>query len=94
MRRTPPKDNDGLSVDIDSPASCISHLKKTFGTASLHVGRVRSVGLDVIIDVAPHANITGTFPQEQDRAEAERAAGLLARQARFIEPEQLAESNL
>jgi hypothetical protein len=87
FRRPPPKDEDGLSVDVVSPNSCASVLRDCFGVASLHVGRIRNVGLDVVVDESPHANITGLPCSADDQTEAERLASQLARQARFISPE-------
>jgi len=79
-------DETGLSVDTTSAKSCASLLKNC-AVASLHVGRIRSLGLDVISDAAEHANILG-IPQEPDKvAEAEYLAGQLAKQARYVPPE-------
>jgi hypothetical protein len=87
VRRPPPQDGDGLSVDIQSAASCASALNKCHGVASLHVGRTRDLELDIVIDKAPHANITGVPRPEEDQANAERLASQLARQARVVPPE-------
>lgn len=84
FRRPPPKDEDGLSVDISSPQSCSSALRNCYGVASLHVGRVRDIGLDVVVDDAPHAAITGLPRREDDPARAERLASLLSRQSRLL----------
>jgi hypothetical protein len=75
IRRPPPADVDGLSVDSLSAESCISPLRESFGAASLHVGRIRGLGLDVVIDHAPHANIVGIPLQSEDLAKVERLAG-------------------
>jgi hypothetical protein len=83
-RRPSPADDDGLSVNVASPQSCTSSLRQCFGVASLHVGRVRDAGLDVVVDAAPHANIIGLLRDTDDRTEAERLASLLARQARLV----------
>jgi hypothetical protein len=82
-----PVDHDGLSVDIASAASCTAPFRKCYGVASLHVGRVRRIGLDIVVDMAPHANITGVPRPEDDAANAERLAGLLAKQSRLVPPE-------
>ena len=87
FRRPAPKDDDGLSVDVVSPRSCASALNKCFGVASLHVGRVRGLGLDVQLDESPHANITALPRSTDDQAKAEWLASQLARHARFIPPE-------
>ncbi len=42
--RPSPKDDDGLSVDLESPESCKANLT-CFGVASLHVGKVRDIDL-------------------------------------------------
>jgi len=87
VRRPPPKDDDGLSVDIECPQSCVSELNSSFGVGSLHVGRIRALGLDVVVDDAPHAVITGVPREAEDKASAERFASQLAKQARFISPD-------
>jgi hypothetical protein len=87
FRRDSPHDDDGLSVNIESPRSCAATLKNCH-VASLHVGRIRDLGLDVVIDDPPHANITGLPRISEDRTRAERLASQLAKQARFIPPEQ------
>jgi hypothetical protein len=86
IRRPPPADEDGLSVNVESPESCASALRECFGVASLHAGRVRDMGLDVVVDAPPHANITGLPRQTDDRTQAERLASLLARDARLLSP--------
>jgi len=92
ISRPPPTDEDGLSVDIQSPRSCHETLNKCHGVVSLHVGRVRDLGLDIVVDDSPHANITGLPRQEDDRTEAEHLASLLARQARIVPPDQYLDS--
>jgi hypothetical protein len=87
VRRLAPADEDGLSVDIESALSCSLALKKCHGVAGLHVGRVRTLGLEVVVDEAPHANITGVPRSTDDQAQSERLASLLARQARLVPPE-------
>lgn len=88
VRRPAPVDDDGLSVDVDSARSCALALNKCHGVASLHVGRVRDLGLDVVVDKVPHANITGIPRATEDAALAERFASELARQARLVPPDQ------
>jgi hypothetical protein len=56
LLRPSPKDDDGLSVDIESAKSCASALSKCHGVASLQVGYLRTLGLDVAVDEVPHAN--------------------------------------
>lgn len=90
IRRPRPKDADGVSV---SPASICSieetrnKLNKCYGVVSLHVGRVRDIGLDVQQNGPDHASIVDIPYQEDDPLEAERLAGLLARQSRIQWPE-------
>jgi hypothetical protein len=76
----------GLSVNlasVRSPEQCAAKFKKCHGIASLHVGRVRDLGLDVEQDSPDHANITGLPSREDDPAKAERLAGLLAKRSRL-----------
>lgn len=73
-------------------------LKKVHGVVSLHVGRVRDLSLDVLPDDPEqvqaqghdydpcHANIVHLPCIEDDPKEAERLAGLLARQSRWVAP--------
>jgi hypothetical protein len=80
------KDEVGISVNIAtvcSPQECASRFNRCNAVASLHVGRVRDLGLDIIQNKPNHAYITG-LPQEDDLAEAERLAGLLAKKSRII----------
>lgn len=79
----------GLSVNIEgrcSPQQCADKFDKCFGVASLHVGRIRDLdlGLDVIAGETDHALITGLPYQNDNLAEAERIAGLLAKQSRIV----------
>ncbi len=77
----------GLSVNIAetcSPEQCAKPFKNCFGVASLHVGRVRDLGLDVVRDSRTHANIIGLPHSTDNLAEAERLAGLLAKQSRIV----------
>lgn len=84
FRRPPPKDLDGVSLDTTSPKSCASTLKKCHGVASLHVGRLRDLGLDVVPGAGSHAAIAGLPDPQADTAMAERLASQLARQARVV----------
>jgi hypothetical protein len=77
----------GLSVNIASvcsPEQCARLFRKCYGVASLEVGRVREIGLDVEQDSPNHANIVGLPHQEDDLAEAERLAGLLAKRSHIV----------
>ena len=76
----------GLSVNIStvcSPEDCAERFRCK-AVASLHVGSVRNLGLDIVQDMPTHANITGLPYREDNLAEAERLAGLLAKQSRII----------
>ena len=55
-----------------------------YGVTTLHAGRIRDIKLDVEQDEPTHANITGLPYKEDNETEAERLAGLLAKQARLI----------
>lgn len=73
----------GLSVHWNcTPEQSREDFSKCYGVLSLHVGRVRTLALDVIPDEATHANITGVPYKETNAKEAERLASLLAQQAR------------
>jgi hypothetical protein len=77
----------GLSVNIASacsPQQCAELFRKCYGIASLEIGRVRELGLDVEQDSPNHANIVGLPYQENNLAEAERLAGLLAKRSQIV----------
>jgi len=79
------ENEEGLSVSYDStPQQCAAGFNKCHGVASLHVGRIRDLGLDVIPDEPRHANIVGLPHREHDPAEAERFARQLQKQARLV----------
>jgi len=84
-----PSDVDGLSISIAaacSPEQCMAQFRACFGLATLHVGRMRDLGLNVIADAPDHACITGLPVQDHDPLHAERLARLLASQARLLQP--------
>jgi hypothetical protein len=77
----------GLSVNpsnICSPEQCAALFCKCYGVASLEVRTVRQIGLEVEQDSVNHANILGLPHRDDDLAEAERFAGLLARQSQIV----------
>jgi len=77
----------GLSVNLASvysPAQCAELFRKCYGIASLEVGRIREIGLDVEQDSVTHASIIGLLHREDNLAEAERLAGLLAKRSRIV----------
>ena len=92
-------DTDGLSVGIKGVCTLEefqSSLRKVHGVVSLHVGHVRDLNLDVLPDDPQfvekqgfeydpcHANIVRLPYVEDDAKEAERLAGLLAKQSRWV----------
>ncbi len=77
----------GLSVNlvsVCSPQQCADRFRKCYGIASLEVGNVREIGLDVEQDSVNHANIIGLPHKDNNLAEAERLAGLLAKRSQLI----------
>ena len=58
--------------------------RKCYGVASLEIGSVRALGLEVAQDTVNHANILGLPHREDDLAQAERLAGLLAKRSRLV----------
>ena len=82
------KGETGLSVNIAavcSPEDCAARFTKCKFVASLQVGTVRNLGLDIIQDQHNHANITGLPYREDDLAEALRLASSLAKQSTTIQ---------
>ncbi|HIK10207.1 MAG TPA: hypothetical protein IGS52_08065 [Oscillatoriaceae cyanobacterium M33_DOE_052] len=79
--------DSGLSVFIAtavSPPECAAKFDRCFGVASLHVGRIRDIGLDVVPDKVNHACIIGLPYREDNAAAAQRLAGLLGKQSRIV----------
>ncbi|MHC5829259.1 MAG: hypothetical protein ACYT04_78435, partial [Nostoc sp.] len=77
----------GLSVNLASvcsPEECAGLFRKCYGIASLEVGRIREIGLDVEQDLVNHANIVGLPDREDNLALAERLAGLLAKRSHIV----------
>lgn len=77
----------GISVNIASvctPQQCAQRFRKCYGIASLEIGLIREIGLDVEQDSSNHANIIGLPHKEDNLVEAERLAGLLAKRSRII----------
>lgn len=78
---------NGLSVclsDTVTPQQCANRLSGCKSVLSLHVGRIRNIGLDVIADTPEHAEIRGLPDSKTNPADAERFAGLVAQQARVV----------
>lgn len=79
-------DHDGISV-APSAEACSSQLRDPiFGTITLHVGRVRTLGLDVIPDSPAHANIQDVPRRDEDDTLARTIAEDLAAMARPCYP--------
>lgn len=77
----------GLSVNLASacsPQQSADLFRKCYGVASLEVGAVREINLDVEQDSETHANVVGLPHREDDLAEAERLAGLLAKKSHLV----------
>ncbi|RUT05256.1 hypothetical protein DSM106972_040770 [Dulcicalothrix desertica PCC 7102] len=77
----------GLSVNLAnacSPEQCAELFRKCYGVASLEVGHVREIGLDIKQDSVNHANIIGLPLREDNLAQAERLAGLLAKRSEIV----------
>jgi hypothetical protein len=89
IRRAAPRDANGLSINHNCDSEyCRNSLRKCYGVVSLHAGRVRSLGLDVIPDEPQPGNITGLPRLEEDEVQAERLASALVKEARLVRPPQ------
>jgi hypothetical protein len=78
---------NGISVNIAklcSPEMCARRFNKCIGVASLHVGKIREIDLDVIVDQGDHALIIGLPFKDNALKQAKRLAHLLAKQSRII----------
>jgi hypothetical protein len=80
------RDNEQeLSVKYECTSEeCAGQFNKCYGVASLHVGRVRDLGLDVVPNQPRHANVVGLPHPGSDFVEAERFARRLLAQPRLI----------
>lgn len=81
------KNEVGLSVSIASvctPSECADRFRNCYGVASLQVGQVRELGLDVVIDSPSHAQIVGLPYREDDRPTADRLADSLASLSQIV----------
>ncbi len=77
----------GLSVRIASacsPEEFAARFRNCYGVASLEVGSIRELGLDVVPDSPSHAQIVGLPYPEDDPDRAERFADLLANLSRIV----------
>ena len=81
------KNEVGISVNIASvysPEQCAARFINCYGVVSLHTGRIRDLGLDVLQDSIYHAQIVGLPYQEDEFDRAVRLARLLANQSRIV----------
>jgi hypothetical protein len=77
----------GLSVNLASacsPQQCADLFRKCYGVVSLEVKDVREIGLNVEQDSKNHANVVGLPDREDNLAEAERLAGILAKKSHLV----------
>lgn len=73
----------GISVNFSIEQS-LSALKNCEGVASLNVGGIRELGLNVVRDSSSHASIIGLPYREDNRPMADELALLLARQSLIV----------
>lgn len=81
------KNELGLSVRIASACSlaeCAARFRKCYGIASLEVGPIRELGLEVVPDSPSHAQIIGLPNLEDDARRALELADLLAQQSLLV----------
>lgn len=71
-------------ANVCSPQECAELFRKCYGVASLEVRDVREIGLDVEQDSLNHGNMIGLPNREDNLAEAERIAGLLAKKSQLV----------
>jgi hypothetical protein len=92
--RNPARDPDGLSVNIDrltDRATWLSSFRACFGADSLHAGRIRTLGIDIVqtardmMSDPAHALIVGIPSQEEDALTAERLASSLRDMCRSVD---------
>ncbi len=73
----------GISVNFSREQS-LSALRNCEGVASLNVGEIRELGLNVVSDSSSHGSIIGLPYREDNRPKADEFALLLARQSRIV----------
>jgi hypothetical protein len=79
------KDKHGISVSRTAE-NCADGLDDpTFGKITLHVGRIRTLNLDVVPDTPTHANIVEVPTREENDQLARTIAEDLADMARRID---------
>lgn len=74
------------AVTLEFAISGAGVLNKCYGVASLQVGPIRDINLDVIPDTVDHANIIGMPLVSEDKARADYYADLLAEQSHLLWP--------
>ena len=73
----------GISVNFSIEQS-LSALRNCAGVASLDLGKIRELGLNVVRDSSSHGSIIGLPYRENNRPRADELALLLARQSRIV----------
>ncbi|WP_333207892.1 MULTISPECIES: hypothetical protein [unclassified Microcoleus] len=73
----------GISVNFSIQQS-LSALRNCEGVASLNVGEIRELGLNVVCDSSSHGSIIGLPYREDNRPRADELALLLARQSLIV----------
>ena len=73
----------GISVNFSIEQS-LSALKNCEGVASINVGEIRELGLNVLRDSSSHGSIVGLPYREDNRPKADELALLLARQSQIV----------
>ena len=73
----------GISVNFSIEQS-LSALRNCEGVASLNLGGIRELGLNVVRDSSSHGSIIGLPYREDNRPRADELALLLARQSRIV----------
>lgn len=72
-----------ISVNFSIEQS-LSALRNCEGVASLNVGEIRELGLNVVRDSSSHGSIIGLPYREDNRLKADELALLLARKSRIV----------
>jgi len=72
-----------ISVNFSIEQS-LSALKNCEGVASLNVGEIRELGLNVVRDSSSHGSIMGLPYREDNRPKADELALLLARRSQIV----------
>lgn len=81
------QNEQGISVNIASnfsPEQCAARFRNCYGVASIQVGNIRQLGLDVVPDSRSHAIIIGLPFCEDNLIIANRFAYLLAEHSQIV----------